>query len=207
MHQSSYRVVFHELLNSQHLKTKRIVITGGPSVGKTSLIEHLKSLGHPCFPEVIREFTIEETENKTTENLKSNPIVFADDSVLFNQRLMAGRSKQYKESQQLDAEYIFFDRGLPDVLAYMDFFDQTYDETFTKACEDMPYDMVFILPPWETIFAIDGERYESYEELVQLHECLTERYTHFGNSPIVVPKDTVANRVQFIVNKLAEAFE
>jgi len=189
------------------LKTKRIVITGGPSVGKTSLIESLKSLDYVCFPEVIREFTIEETENKTTENLKSNPIVFADDSLLFNQRLIAGRSKQYKESQQLNSNYIFFDRGLPDVLAYMDFFDQTYDATFTKVCEEMPYDMVFILPPWETIFALDGERYESYEELIQLNEFLTERYTHFGNVPLVVPKDSVDQRVQFILNKLAEEFE
>ena len=189
------------------MKTKRIVITGGPSVGKTSLVEHLKSLEYICFPEVIREFTIEETENKTTEDLKSNPIVFADDSLLFNQRLMAGRSGQYKESQQLDTDYIFFDRGLPDVLAYMDFFDQSYDEAFTKVCEDMAYDMVFILPPWETIFALDGERYESYEELIQLNECLTERYTHFGNTPIVVPKATVDERVQFILNKLAEKFE
>jgi predicted ATPase len=189
------------------LKTKRIVITGGPSVGKTSLIENLKSLDYVCFPEVIREFTIAETENKATENLKSNPIVFADDSVLFNQRLIAGRAKQYQESQQLDSDYIFFDRGLPDVLAYMDFFGQTYDATFTKVCEDMAYDMVFILPPWETIFALDGERYESYEELIQLNEFLTERYTHFGNAPIVVPKDTVSERVQFIINKLAEEFE
>ena len=200
-------MVIHELLNLRHLKTKRIVITGGPSVGKTSLIENLKSLEYICFPEVIREFTIEESENKTIEHLKSNPIVFADDSLLFNQRLIAGRSKQYRESQLLNTDYIFFDRGLPDVLAYMDFFDQTYDATFIKACEDMAYDMVFILPPWETIFAIDGERYESYEELVQLNEFLTDRYTHFGNIPIVVPKETVAERVQFILNKLAEEFE
>jgi predicted ATPase len=189
------------------LKTKRIVITGGPSVGKTSLVEHLKSMEYICFPEVIREFTIEETENKNAENLKSNPIVFADDSLLFNQRLIAGRSKQYQESKLLNTDYIFFDRGLPDVLAYMDFFDQSYDATFTKACEDMAYDMVFILPPWESIFALDGERYESYEELIQLNECLTERYTHFGNIPIVVPKASVSQRVQFILNKLAEAFE
>ena len=190
----------------QTLNTKRIVITGGPSVGKTSLVENLKSLGYICFPEVIREFTIKETENKTDEHLKSNPIVFADDSLLFNQKLIAGRTKQYQESQQLNADYIFFDRGLPDVLAYMDFFDQTYDATFIKACEDMSYDLVFILPPWETIFAIDGERYESYEELVQLNKFLTERYTHFGNIPIVVPKETVEKRVQFILNKLAEEF-
>jgi len=199
--------MFINLLNSKHLKTKRIVITGGPSVGKTSLIEHLKLMDYICFPEVIREFTIEETENKITENLQSNPIVFADDSLQFNKRLIAGRSQQYEESQQLEGDYIFFDRGLPDVLAYMDFFNQTYDQSFTKVCQEMAYDMVFILPPWETIFAIDGERYETYEELVQLHECLMERYAHFGNTPIVVPKATVEKRVQFILNKLAEAFE
>ena len=34
---------------------KRIVISGGPSSGKTTLINELKKLGHNCFDEVSRE--------------------------------------------------------------------------------------------------------------------------------------------------------
>lgn len=183
------------------------MITGGPCVGKTSLIEGLTAKGYTCFPEVIREFTIEETEDQDRETLQSNPIVFAKDSLLFNQRLIEGRSRQYLESQKLQTQYAFFDRGLPDVLAYMDYFNQAYGDDFLKVCRDYSYDAVFILPPWKEIFALNEIRFESYEELEQLHEHLIDRYTYFGNVPTVVPKLPVNHRIQFILQHLEDFFE
>jgi len=189
------------------LKAKKIVITGGPCVGKTSLIESLKALEYTCFPEVIREFTLEETENKDLDALVSNPIVFAEDSLLFNQKLIDGRSRQFKEADAVKTDYAFFDRGLPDVLAYMDYFDQEVNADFNKVCKDLPYDKVFILPPWKEIFALNEIRFESFEELEQLHEHLIKRYTYFGNPPVIVPREPVVDRVQFILNNLKETFE
>lgn len=185
------------------MDTKRIVITGGPATGKTSLIEYLIGLNYSCFPEIIREFTIQETEDKETDHLKSNPIVFANDSLSFNQRLIDGRNKQYQDSLKLESPLIFFDRGIPDVLAYMDFFDQTYESDFIEVCNKAPYDAVFILPPWKEIFASDGERYETFEEASNLHQNLLNRYTSFGTPPIEVPKGSVENRVNFILNTLS----
>lgn len=184
------------------MKTKRVVITGGPATGKTSLIEFLKTLDYPCFPEIIREFTIEETEDKDTATLQSNPIVFADDSLSFNQRLINGRNSQYQDSLTLDNPCVFFDRGLPDVLAYMDFFNQEYDSNFTDICQQAAYDTVFILPPWKEIFEGDGERFETFSEATQLHDHLVERYTYFGRPPIEVPKGSVKERIDFILKTL-----
>ena len=150
---------------------------------------------------------MEETENKDLDSLTSNPIVFAEDSLLFNQKLIAGRSRQYFEAQRLKTEFAFLDRGLPDVLAYMDYFDQSYDDEFRKICRDLSYDLVFILPPWKEIYALNEIRFESYEELEDLHTHLIERYTFFGNPPIVVPRDPVAQRSQFILKKLKDTFE
>ncbi|MEM7187187.1 MAG: ATP-binding protein [Bacteroidota bacterium] len=192
---------------SYHLKAKKIVITGGPCVGKTSLIEALKAKGYACFPEVIREFTMEETEGQDREQLQSNPIVFAKDSLGFNQRLIDGRSQQYHEAEKLDVPFVFFDRGLPDVLAYMDYFNQPYGEDFTSVCEELSYDKVFILPPWKEIFALNEIRFESYEELESLHEYLNERYAAFGKTPVEVPKLPVDLRIEFILQQLEAAFE
>lgn len=187
----------------QLLKTKRIVITGGPATGKTALIEHLKVMGYECYPEIIREFTMEEVENKSDEEILSNPIVFADDSLQFNKRLLHGRQAQFEASLISDENYIFFDRGVADVLAYMDFFDQEYDSYFTDACNSIPYDAVFILPPWKEIFGTDEGRFENFEEAIRLHDHLEERYTYFGHNPITVPKDTIENRINFIFSKLS----
>jgi predicted ATPase len=39
--------------------SKRIVITGGPSTGKTTLIKQLQSRGFLCFEEISRQVTLE----------------------------------------------------------------------------------------------------------------------------------------------------
>ncbi|MBX2828273.1 MAG: ATP-binding protein [Flavobacteriaceae bacterium] len=186
------------------MKTKRIVITGGPATGKTSLIAGLTAMGYECYPEIIREFTKEEVENKSTEELQSNPIVFADDSLTFNKKLLHGRQKQFETSLESEGEYIFFDRGVGDVLAYMDFFDQEYDNYFTEICLNTAYDAVFILPPWREIFGLDEGRFEDFEEAIKLYGYLKDRYESFGLSPITVPKDTVANRIDFILSQLSD---
>ncbi|MDC8003794.1 ATP-binding protein [Aureisphaera galaxeae] len=184
------------------MNTKRIVITGGPATGKTSLIDALVAMGYECYPEIIREFTAEEVENKSEEDIQSNPIVFADDSLLFNKKLLHGRQQQFEASLASNGNYIFFDRGVGDVLAYMDFFDQEYSTHFTDICKEVAYDAVFILPPWKEIFGVDEGRFEDFEEAIKLYDHLRESYSHFGHDPITVPKDTVPNRIEFILSQL-----
>ena len=55
---------------------KRIIITGGPSSGKTSIIEALKDEGYSCFDEVSREI-IQEMNIKTAfKNINFEETVF-----------------------------------------------------------------------------------------------------------------------------------
>ncbi len=161
-------------------------------------------MGYECYPEIIREFTKEEVENKQEEELQSNPIVFADDSLQFNINLLHGRQNQFKSSLDSTGDLIFFDRGVADVLAYMDLFDQEYDSYFTDICHNIPYDAVFILPPWEDIFSLDEGRFEDFDEALKIYDHLRERYIFFGHKPIIVPKDTIENRIGFILSQLEE---
>ncbi|MEL6305041.1 MAG: ATP-binding protein [Bacteroidota bacterium] len=185
------------------MKSKRIVITGGPGTGKTSVIQKLEAQGFPCFHEIIREMTsAAKKDTGTTKEMISNPLVFVEDAFQFNKNLLQGRVQHFQKSLELSSPVIFFDRGIPDVLAYMDFFDQPYGADFTKACEQHQYDKIFMLPPWEAIYVSDNERLESFEEAIQIHEALEATYQRFGYQPIALPKDTVANRTDFIVRNL-----
>ena len=76
-----------------------------------------------------------------------------------------------------------FDRGIPDVLAYMDFFNQEYGEEFITACQDNRYNIIFIAPPWEEIYVSDNERLETYKEAQEIHHALMGTYTRFGYKP------------------------
>jgi len=184
------------------LKLKRIVITGGPATGKTVIIEALEKAGFVCFHEVIRAMTKEAKQNGDAANFVSNPIVSVDDPLEFNTLILEKRLAQYNMADALNASPIFYDRGMPDVLAYMDYFNQKYDTHFIDKCNVNRYDVVFILPPWEAIYVIDNERFESYEEAVEIHRCLNHSYKELGYTPISVPKASIQDRISFILGHL-----
>lgn len=136
------------------------------------------------------------------DTFASNPLVFVDDAFQFNKDLLQGRTKHYENSKELNTSISFFDRGIPDVLAYMDFFDQTYGDEFIEACENHRYDSIFIVPPWKEIYVSDNERLESFDEAERIHDALMDTYSRFGYDPILVPKNPVPKRVSFILDKL-----
>ena len=62
---------------------KRIIITGGPSSGKTSIIDALKDEGYSCFDEVSREI-IQEMNIKTAfKNVDFEETVFKKEKKRF----------------------------------------------------------------------------------------------------------------------------
>lgn len=181
---------------------KRIVITGAPGTGKTVVIKTLENLGYHCYHEVIRGMTAEARKVKTTQKQVSNPLVFVKDPMEFNKQLISGRKQDYDHSQTIKEPMCFFDRGIPDVLAYMDYFGQEYPPSFKDISQDNRYDLVFILPPWKSIYISDNERLESFEEAQQLHEHLSTTYSNFGYHPIIVPKAPIQERASFILENI-----
>jgi len=186
------------------LTHKKIVITGAPCTGKTVIINELEAKGYHCFHEIIRTMTAKAKAKAkgTPKKQVTNPLVFVEDSFKFNQLLLDRRLSQFKESQKLDITISFFDRGTPDVLAYMDYFKQPYYESFRNVCKTTMYDKIFILPPWKEIYITDNERLETFSEAKQLHEHLLHSYKEFGYEPISIPKTTVAKRISFILKEL-----
>ena len=139
---------------------KRIVITGGPGTGKTSIINQLEASDFFCFHEIIRDMTQEALKTNTIE---SNPIISVSDPYQFNSSILNGRIDQFKKALTQGQDLLFYDRGIPDVLAYMSYFEQPIDDLFINACEEHTYDQVFLLPPWREIYVVDDGRYESFE--------------------------------------------
>ncbi|MFT5753869.1 MAG: putative ATPase [Flavobacterium sp.] len=184
------------LPQENHQMNKEIVVLiGGPSSGKTTLIEKLKENGHVCYPEVSRE-VIKEAQEKGIEQL------FLEQPLLFSELLLEGRKRQFHLANKEEADIVFLDRGIPDVLAYMHYIGDSYPAFFDEACKEHLYSKIFILPTWKEIYISDEERYESYEQALLIQEHLVETYQKYGYELIKVPKDTVENRMQFILNQL-----
>jgi predicted ATPase len=178
------------------------VITGGPGTGKTSVINELKNRGYYCFEEIIRTLTTEAKKESDASMHISNPIAFVNDPLHFNVQLLNGRIEQFTQSGFLTHKKSFFDRGIPDVLAYMEFFEQPINNDFIKACNNHKYTHVFILPPWKDIYTSDNERFETFDEALKIHDCLVNIYHNFGYNIIDVPFGNVSSRTNFIVDNI-----
>lgn len=179
----------------------RTVITGGPGTGKTALIQELERQGHFCYHEIIREMTLD--AKKEEGQAIVNPLAFVKDPISFNRMLLQGRIGQFQHAEELQCSVVFYDRGIPDVLAYMDYFGQGYDSEFTEPCHLLKYDRVILLPPWKEIYRQDNERMESFKEACEIHNYLESTYQTFGYRVESVQPGPIKDRVNQVLEMIA----
>ena len=177
------------------MEIRKIVITGGPGTGKTSVIRELEARGHYCLHEISRQITLEAQKKGISQ-------LFLQEPLLFSELLLEGRIRQFMDAENLGADHVFIDRGIPDVVAYMDYFGNDYPPVFQNVCTEYVYDGIFLLPPWEEIYVSDNERYESFEQATTIHDHLRKSYETAGYHPIEVPFGTVKERRDFILEHL-----
>ena len=173
---------------------KKVVITGGPGTGKTSVIKELISNGYHCYDEGSRD--IISKINLKGKTFRSDPLTFSDS-------LYKARAKHYVDSQEkgYNMNTVFFDRGIHDILAYL-----RYIKKNNKYWEDMiskyKYDTVFVFPPWKEIYTTDDERQEDFKESKGVNNEIIKVYKESNSDIIEIPKMTVEKRAKFILNHL-----
>ena len=174
---------------------QKIVLIGGPGTGKTTVLNELKNRGFYCFDEVSREVTIKAQEQGIEQ-------LFLTEPLLFSKMLLEGREEQFIASKKINKKQVFFDRGIPDVHAYMNYFNTEYPSYFIEKSNLYKYDKIFHFSPWKEIHVTDNERYETFEESNKIDLFLLEAYKQLGYKIINVPFGSVKERTDFIVNSL-----
>lgn len=172
----------------------KIVITGGPSSGKSTLIEALKNKEYS----VIEEGALELIEKEKKEGGNIFPWT---DPEKFQEKVFLDQIKR-EENINEEKEIIFLDRSLIDILAYCLHYSVNPPKDLKKEIEKANYSKVFILdmlPKEYWTQTRNGRvRMHTYEMGVEIHEKIEETYEKSGLEIIYVPFISVEERVKFI---------
>lgn len=182
------------------MKTNReafCVITGGPGVGKTTLINELNGYGFQTVQEDARKIIKAQIETDSEGLPWKNKELYA--------KLMLEASlRSYDEvNTKMFSNFIFFDRGILDTICYMKMEQIPVSDEIKEMVRQYPYNKnVFILPPWQEIYETDNERKQSWEEAECTFKKMKETYLEFGYNVIEVPKASVKERTEFIIQNI-----
>lgn len=180
----------------QVIQNNYYVITGGPGVGKTTLLHELARRGYACVPEAARTI-IQEQMSVNGEGVPwRNNTLYRD--------LMLSRSiRDYMVNRDNLESHIFFDRGIPDTLAHCRLSALEETPELSAAVRDYRYNqIVFLLPPWQDIYVNDTERRQTFEESVQVYTVLRQVYREAGYNVLELPCTSVQARTNSLLERL-----
>jgi len=171
----------------------RFVVTGGPGGGKSTLLDALAERGYRIAPEAARRLIKE----RLAAGLPPRP-----DPVTFARAILDSDMEHYRAAADDDG-IAFFDRGVLDALYMLDLESALSRDEIASHIQAFPYnDTVFLMPPWEAIYAMDSERDQTFEESVTVFEGMKRWYARWGYETVEVPRASVEARVSFILDAM-----
>lgn len=176
------------------------IITGGPGVGKTTLLEELKNRNYQIVPEIARELIKEQQANNGKALPWKDKNLYKE--LMFNRSI---NSFEQTDKNVNNKKPIFFDRGFLDAICYTELIQSKISEQMKSYAENWRYNKsVFMLPPWREIYETDNERKQNWEEAVLTFEKMCETYIKYGYDIVEIPNVSVSKRADFILEFIKE---
>lgn len=176
------------------MNNRPIIITGPPGAGKTALISALRARGFAGVDEPARRVLAEQRSF-------DGPGVPDEDPGLFT-ALMLSRSVDDYRRRQSDPGPCFFDRGVPDIVAYARLFG--VDEgAALRAGEVYRYcSPVYFAPPWRDIYRQDDERRMTFDEARRFGDIMRQVYRQLGYDTVDLPRASTDDRAEFLAGSV-----
>ena len=174
--------------------TKKYILTGGPGVGKTSVINELREQGFYTNGEVA-DYLI-----KRGLETNSNLLPWKDRDGF--QRAVLETQLRWEKEFAEDTEIAFLDRGVADGIAYYRIDGLEAPREITEAARNAKYEKVFLLEPIEA-YENTKVRREDAETAKRIHCEIERAYRELGYEIVRIPAEPIKQRVSRILESIA----
>jgi predicted ATPase len=172
-------------------KPNFFVFTGGPGVGKTTLIRHLQTMGELVVEESARVVIREQAASGGRGVPWIDPQAFAE--------LTARRDIAIFDRLAGETGRVLFDRGIADSYRAN---GAEPSEALIQAVRTRRYNrQVFVFPPWREIYETDAERKQDWAEAERTFDVILRILAELDYEPVVVPKADVTTRAAFVLER------
>ena len=172
-----------------------VVISGCSTGGKSTLLAELGRRGHATVEEPGRRIARQELVGDGSALPWVNKAAFARRAIelaIADRRAAADRP----------AGWVFFDRGLVDASAALQ--DLTGEPRLdTLGPAHRYHRRAFLAPLWPEIYVTDPDRRHGLDEAIAEYRRLLIVYPSLSYEVILLPKVSVATRVDFVLHALA----
>ncbi|HEY0105116.1 MAG TPA: AAA family ATPase [Rhizomicrobium sp.] len=174
------------------------IFTGGPGVGKTTLLEALRRRGYRGVDEVARQVLAEQAA-------MGGNATHGGDRARYRDLMLAKALRAYRAVTETAAP-VFFDRGIPELSGYGNAPGEPDPPALTAAIAECRYaKTVFLFPPWREIYVHDDLRKHDFAEAVATYEFMAAIYPRHGYRIVEVPRASVDARAAFVLERIGEA--
>lgn len=171
-----------------------VLITGCSGGGKSTLLEELRRRGHPVVEEPGRRIVRDQLETG------GSALPWQDETAFARLAIETAISDRDAVSKSTEG-WVFFDRGLIDAASALEAI--TGEPALAPLNARHPYcRQVFLAPPWPEIYDQDAERRHGLSAAMGEYERLERQLPGLGYDVVLLPKASVAERADFVLNSL-----
>ena len=173
-----------------------VLLSGCSGGGKSTLLAELERRGHTVIQEPGRRIV----QDQLAKGGTALPWVDMD---AFLHAAISVACSDYSHAVR-DGQWVFFDRGVVDAASAL---QELTGKLVLKQMNNLyPYHRhVFLTPPWPEIYPSDPERRHDMDAAIKEYERLALVYSALGYQVNVLPKLSVPERADWVLDTLEKA--